>query len=285
MADEVVADDPGSTGEIDAGTTPTGPAGDSTDGGTPPGDATVAAQPSEPQPASDAETQIPKYRFDEVVAQSRRHEAQVQELIAQNERSERKIRAVMGVDDPAAAGIEKPEVIQLRKDLESVYPELAWMRNNFEALQQGLPQMGQFGEHIGTFWDQQGSRAMNSVYGEASKLYFGGKELNQPQKEQLHSMYVGFVKQGNNTRRYEGNDPTLQADFFKFVEQGIVGPARRVVTKRAGSTTVPAVPQGGGASAAQGSEQPVKPKSSKEAAAAMLEHVKAQAEAKAGATQ
>ncbi|KKM15741.1 hypothetical protein LCGC14_1693000, partial [marine sediment metagenome] len=177
------------------------------------------------------------------------------------------------------------EVVQLRKDLESVYPELAWLRGNFEALQSGLPQMGQMGEHIGVFWDQQGTRTMNAVYGEASKLYYGGKDLNQPQKDQLHSMYLGFVKQGQNTLRYEANDPTLQPDFFKYVESGIVGPARRVVTKRAASTKTPAVPQGGGSSAAQTSEEPTRPKNSKELGQAMLEHVKAQAAAKAGTAE
>ncbi|KKK63749.1 hypothetical protein LCGC14_2991130, partial [marine sediment metagenome] len=131
MADD--ATDTGTTGEIEAGTTPTSSADDSTQDGSTPADATVSAQSGGSQAASDDDLRIPKYRLDEATARGNRFETQVQDLITQNERNERRIRAVMGVDDPEGAGIEKPEVVQLRKDLESVYPELAWLRGNFEA--------------------------------------------------------------------------------------------------------------------------------------------------------
>jgi len=268
MADEIVQDD----GDI-ATEAPLSPAGEST------GEQATPAAP----PAPDPEHWIPKYRLDEVGTQVQTLRQQLEEQKAANERHERRIRAVMGVDDPASAGIESPEVQQLRRDLEALYPGLGWMQANFQALQQAVAQSGQFGEHVGTFWNQQGTRTMNAVYGEASKRYFGDKDLTAPQREQLHSMFLGFVRQGNNTQRYEASDPTLQADFFKYVEGGLVGPARRAVTKRVSSTTgAPAVPQGGGSSAAQGAETPTRPKTGKDVGKAMLESVKATMAAKAG---
>jgi hypothetical protein len=252
--------EPAAQPPADGGQPPAGePASQPTAGasGTPAGQ--PAAQPPAGEPA--AGRQLPDYRVETIL----RREAAAQ---AENTRLKNIIGQALGLTADGTPKMD-PKTSAIRTRLFEVMPELKdileQIHPKLKAITGLADQAPAWTEQNTAYWQGVAGRTVSTVYDGVAKLVLGsdktGKDLDPEFAEDVRDGFIRWVERDNTGQRvvrYEGQDPSLVAEFLKAFTARYVDPVRRSAT--AGVVTrgerVAALPVAGGSGAPRAAAPP-----------------------------
>jgi len=211
---------------------PSAPASVSGSGGAAPGAGAPSSQFVYPE---DRSKWIPPHRLDEVQSRYRALEGRYRSL-------DDRIRILMGYDENAR---RDPRMEQVRSQFAEVFPELAPLLQNPQALQQvlALAQSGGLQEIQGTtqaYWNRHAQTlARDMVAGYAKSVGVDPSTLNPRAVQRMALHLKTFIEEdptGERQYRYEMGDPRLVEEALADVAGLFVDPVRRATNTAAART-------------------------------------------------
>jgi len=193
-------------------------------------DGTPATQPGQ-QPQAQPGRELPDYRVEAI-----RTRNQLKALEAENTRFKNVIAQALGISPATGQPIAAPDprTERLRETLFQLVPELKEFiekKQNILRVAEAAPTWERQND---SYWQGVASRTLSNVFDNVAKLVLGegkaGKELDPEFADDLQDSFLKWCerdKTGQRIARYEGQDPTLVADFLKAFSARYIDPVRR----------------------------------------------------------
>jgi hypothetical protein len=187
--------------------------------------------------AEDRSKWIPPHRLKEI---EDRANARVRDLQGRHQSLEQRVRALMGVAEPA-----DPKVAEVKKAFRELMPELGMVLDNpdkFKKLLDWLDKGGpdSMGSFEGASWRRHAQGMVTSALSEFAKAT-GTTVEKLPQgalgrmAAQLQS-FIAMDRTGQRNERYEAGDPSLVTEFVKDLVGFYVDPYRQQRTTAVAET-------------------------------------------------
>lgn len=201
-------------------------------------------------PAAVADTTLPQAgsnkelrdHFERVIAGIRAENTQLTSRLTGYESVQKKIAEAFGSPkDPAEQ--TKAQREEIRKELETLYPELGRLREMEAATERLNVQLG--------------LDTMEKVF--ATYATRMGGAPNDKAQRQIHRAFVSFLESDPNLGyRYERRDPKLITEFFEDLDAGLFQASRVARGAAASTRAVPVAPRGGTSSSPVTGQAPKK---------------------------
>lgn len=153
---------------------------------------------------------------------------------ARMDQIQNQLHALVGVQPP-----QNPEVDAVRQQFGQLYPTLAKLEERGEDLMGLISEAENLKAGNQFLWDRHGAQTMDRVVEKTQAAT--GRPVSREMREQLHSLFLGYVQRDPERVDRYVKDPTLVDDFVKYVMSNLIDPFRMqasaAVANRAATVT------------------------------------------------